>query len=154
MFWAENLRQSEDDFDFSGDFDLLNPSAFLQTTNYYTEAVGVGAATGDNALAGSFGVTVSHNDIHAKVGENVTLTAASFQGKAVNRTNARSLTGGVAAAQKLAAGGTVSALIFRDQASATVGRASTLRISGDYKIGDSFGTRYRKRRFGRRLGHQ
>ena len=132
---AENLRQSENDFDFSGDFKVLNPTAFFQTTNYYTEAVGVGAATGDNALAGSFGVIVSHNDIHAKVGENVTLSAGSFQGKARNRTNARSLTGGVAAAQKLAIGGTVSALIFRDKVSAIVARASTLQTSGNVGLG-------------------
>ena len=132
---AESLRQSEDDFNFSGDFSILNPTAFLQTSNYYTEAVGAAGATGDNALAGSFGVTVSNNDIHATIGDDVTITAGgALDMDAKNRTNARSLTGGVAAAQKLAIGGTVSGIVLRDMVSATIGDDTAVTTNGDIGI--------------------
>ena len=127
---AQNQRQSEEDFNFSGSFDALNPTALLSTTNYYTEAVGAAGATGDRALAGSFGVSVSHNQIYATLGNNVRLTTGSLDMDAKNRSNARSLTGGVAAAQKLAVGGTVSAIILRDDVQVSSGTSTTVQASG------------------------
>ena len=131
---AQNLRQSEEDFDFSGDFDVLNPTAFLQTTNYYTEAIGIGATTGERGLAGSVGVVVSHNDIQAQIGARVTINSAGLDMDAKNRSNARSIVGAVAVGKSLAVGGSVSALVFRDDVMATVGDGASVTASGSVGI--------------------
>jgi len=106
---AINARPTDAKFDFDGDFDLLNPLAFLQTSSYYTESLAGAGATGDLVLAGSFAVTVSHNTTEALIGKDAVVDAEAVTVEAENRQNARSLAGGLGAAQKLGIGASLTA---------------------------------------------
>ncbi len=132
-----NEKQSEDPLNFDGDFDSINPLSILQTTNYYTESIAGAGNKGDNALAGSFSVTVTHNNIYATVGENVNIQSNQLDINAKNLTNARSITGGAAIAQKLGGAGALSGIVLRNKIKSSIHSNSTINTSSDISIAAS-----------------
>lgn len=113
-------------------FDALDPSTYLGSNNYYTEAVAGAAAKGNAAVAGAFAVNIFGNTTEAYLADAVSLTTSGKQPSgeqlgvevtAHSDTQAVSFTGGVAGAKKAGVGISATSIVSLDQTLATIGNA-------------------------------
>lgn len=122
------------------DFDALDPSTYLGSNNYYTEAVAGAAAKGNAAVAGAFAVNIFGNTTEAYLGNSVTVTASGKQPTgellgvevaAHSDTQAISFVGGVAGAKKAGVGLAASSIVNLDQTLATIGEDAVVKSNAD-----------------------
>lgn len=121
-------------------FDALDPSTYLGSNNYYTEAVAGAAAKGNAAVAGAFAVNVFGNTTEAYLGESVHVTATGKQPAgeqlgvevaARSDTQAVSFAGAVAGAKKAGVGITATSIVNLDQTLATIGKDAVVKSNAD-----------------------
>lgn len=121
-------------------FDALDPSTYLGSNNYYTEAVAGAAAKGNAAVAGAFAVNIFGNTTEAYLGESVGVTATGKQPAgeqlgvevaARSDTQAVSFVGGVAGAKKAGVGIAATSIVNLDQTLATIGKNSDVKSNDD-----------------------
>jgi len=121
-------------------FDALDPSTYLGSNNYYTEAVAGAAAKGNAAVAGAFAVNIFGNTTEAYLGESVGVTATGKQPAgeqlgvevaARSDTQAVSFVGGVAGAKKAGVGIAATSIVNLDQTLATIGKNSVVKSNAD-----------------------
>ena len=123
---ADNLKTK------TGLLQLLDPGTYLsQRSNYYTAAVAGAAAKGSAAISGAFSVNVFGNTTEAYLGKAnvttggaVTKTGLGVQVAASGESDAISLTGAVAAAQKAGVGISNTDIVNLDKTLATIGSQS------------------------------
>ncbi|WP_374319346.1 leukotoxin LktA family filamentous adhesin [Aquabacterium sp.] len=127
-------------------FDTLDPSTYLGSNNYYTEAVAGAAAKGSTAVAGAFSVNLFMDTTEASIGQNVNVRATGSQAEAVAGTpNAETLgvevsatsdinviafSGAVAGAKKAGVGVSNSDIGNFDQVKASIGSGSVVNADG------------------------
>ena len=121
-------------------FDFLDPSTYLGSNNYYTEAVAGAAAKGNAAVAGAFAVNVFGNTTEAYLGNSVNVTASGKQSAgeqlgvevaARSDTQAISFVGGVAGAKKAGVGIAATSIVSLDQTLAAIGEDAVVRSNAD-----------------------
>lgn len=121
-------------------FDALDPSTYLGSNNYYTEAVAGAAAKGNAAVAGAFAVNVFGNTTEAYLGESVGVIATGKQPAgeqlgvevaAHTDTQAVSFVGGVAGAKKAGVGIAATSIVNLDQTLASIGKNSVVKSNAD-----------------------
>ena len=121
-------------------FDALDPSTYLGSNNYYTEAVAGAAAKGNAAVAGAFAVNLFGNTTEAYLGNSVNVTASGKQpageqlgvGVAAHSdTQAVSFAGAVAGAKKAGVGITATSIVNLDQTLATIGKDALVKSNAD-----------------------
>ena len=122
------------------DFDAIDPSTYLGSNNYYTEAVAGAASKGKAAVAGAFAVNVFGNTTEAYLGEKVTVTASGKQPAgeqlgvevaARSDTQAVSFAGAVAGAKKAGVGITATSIVNLDQTLASIGKDALVKSNAD-----------------------
>lgn len=121
-------------------FDALDPSTYLGSNNYYTEAVAGAAAKGNAAVAGAFAVNVFGNTTEAYLGNSVNVTASGQQPAgeqlgvevaAHSDTQAISFVGGVAGAKNAGVGLAATSIVNLDQTLATIGEDAIVKSNFD-----------------------
>ncbi len=121
-------------------FDALDPSTYLGSNNYYTEAVAGAAAKGNAAVAGAFAVNVFGNTTEAYLGNSVNVAASGKQPAgeqlgveiaAHSDTQAISFVGGVAGAKKAGVGLAATSIVNLDQTRATIGEDAVVKSNAD-----------------------
>lgn len=121
-------------------FDALDPSTYLGSNNYYTEAVAGAAAKGNAAVAGAFAVNVFGNNTEAYLGESVNVSASGKQPAgellgvevaAHSDTQAVAFAGAVAGAKKAGVGITATNIVNLEQTLATIGEDSVVKSNAD-----------------------
>ncbi|HMX15829.1 MAG TPA: hypothetical protein PKD29_03190, partial [Rhodocyclaceae bacterium] len=127
-------------------FDTLDPSTYLGSNNYYTEAVAGAAAKGNAAVAGAFSVDLFRNVTEAAIGKGVALTTYGSQPEAVPGTpnpqnlgvevssrsdvKAISFAGAVAGAKKAGVGVSNTDIVNYDETLASIGSGATVKSTG------------------------
>ncbi|WP_217637543.1 hypothetical protein [Desulfuromusa kysingii] len=123
-------------------FDTLDPSTYLSTNNYYTEAIAGAAAQGDAAVAGSFSVNVFDNTTAAYIGEKAVVTTSGNQTEndlgetlgvevaSAADIQAVAFSGAVAGAKKAGVGVTLTNITNLDQTTATIDKDAVIRSNG------------------------
>ncbi|MFZ2267304.1 MAG: leukotoxin LktA family filamentous adhesin [Azonexus sp.] len=123
-------------------FDALDPSSYLGSNNYYTEAVAGAAAKGNAAVAGAFAVNIFGNTTEAHLGQNVHATLSGSQPEAVpgtpnaeklgadisarSDTQAIAFSGAVAGAKKAGVGISNTDIVSLDETLASIASGSTV----------------------------
>ena len=127
-------------------FDTLDPSTYLGSNNYYTEAVAGAAAKGSTAVAGAFSVNLFMDTTEASIGQNVNVRATGSQAQVVPGTpnaetlgvevsatsdiNAISFSGAVAGAKKAGVGVSNTDIGNFDKTLASIGSGSVVNADG------------------------
>ncbi len=123
-------------------FDTLDPSTYLSTNNYYTEAIAGAAAQGDAAVAGSFSVNVFDSTTAAYIGANADVTTTGVQSEnAEGETlgvevgssadiQAVAFGGAVAGAKKAGVGVSLTNITNLDKTQAYIGDGATVDSNG------------------------
>ncbi|MCZ4315718.1 leukotoxin LktA family filamentous adhesin [Comamonadaceae bacterium G21597-S1] len=120
------------------DFDALDPSTYLGSNNYYTEAIAGAAAKGNVAVAGAFSVNVFGNTTRALLGSNVAVTASGQRApgdpmavdvSSRSDTQAIAFSGAVAGAKQVGVGISNSDIINLDETTASIGAGSVVRAT-------------------------
>jgi filamentous hemagglutinin family protein len=121
-------------------FDALDPSTYLGSNNFYTEAVAGAAAKGNAAVAGAFAVNVFGNTTEAYLGNSVSVTTSGKQpaGEQLGvevaahaDTQAISFSGAVAGAKKAGVGISNTNIVNLDQTLASIGEDSVVKSNAD-----------------------
>jgi hypothetical protein len=123
------------------DFEKLDPSNYIGTNNYYTEAIAGSASKGNVAVSGAFSVNVFTNETEASIGDGATVnTKGNKDGTAENKlgvdvaasadTQTLAITGAVAGAKKAGIGISNTDIVNSDSTKASVGVGSSITASG------------------------
>jgi len=120
--------------------DTLDPTHYLGSNNYYTEAVAGAAAKGQAAVAGAFSVNVFHNTTQAEVAKSVNVTTYGNSGTSdtlgvdlTSRSDIQAIAfgGAVAGAKKAGVGITNVDILNDDEVLAVIGDGAHVTAQGD-----------------------
>jgi len=120
-------------------FDSLNPSTYLGSNNFYTEAVAGAAAKGNAAVAGAFAINVFDNTTEAYVGKNAVVNTtgskaddASTGVEIDSRADIQAIAfaGAAAGAKKAGVGVSLTNITNLDKTRAYVGKGATVNSLG------------------------
>ncbi|WP_374407793.1 beta strand repeat-containing protein [Hydrogenophaga sp.] len=120
------------------DFDTVDPSTYLGSNNYYTEAIAGAAAKGDVAVSGAFAVNLFKNSNNAAIGDKVTAHTTGVSGtdnhgvEVASQTDTKviSFTGGVAGAKQVGVGISNTNVVSLDTTTASIGKDSDVKADG------------------------
>ncbi len=123
-------------------FDSLDPSTYLGSNNFYTEAIAGAAAKGNAAVAGAFAINVFDNTTEAYVGKNAFINTTGTQtdnadgetlGVEIDSSadiQAIAFTGAVAGAKKAGVGVSLTNITNLDKTRAYIGEGATVNSNG------------------------